>query len=90
MSQCKFCNKKINNIGSLTAHEMCCSNNPNKIHHKRSTKAGQKKGCLPWNKNKTFNKKNIANLTLTIETGKYKTYSERRIVTGKQIGRAHV
>lgn len=34
---------------------------------------------MPWNKNKTFNEKNISNLILTVETGKYKTYSETSI-----------
>ena len=48
--ECKFCGRIIKNKGSLAAHEMCCEENPNRIRHKRSPLAGQKKGCVPWNK----------------------------------------
>jgi len=50
---CKFCKREINNKGSLTAHEMCCKMNPNKITHKRSKNSGAKKGSVPWNKGQT-------------------------------------
>ena len=51
--ECKFCQRIINNKGSLIAHELCCKSNPDKIKHKRSPKAGQQKGCIPWNKGLT-------------------------------------
>lgn len=51
--KCQFCQREIKNKGSLKSHEMCCKLNPNKITHKRSTKAGAKKGSIPWNKGKT-------------------------------------
>ena len=41
---CKFCNKDISNKGSLTAHEMSCKENPEKIMHKHSPNAGWVKG----------------------------------------------
>ena len=50
--KCQFCDKEINNRGSLTAHEMSCKSNPNKIIHKRSDKAGVQKGNIPWNAGK--------------------------------------
>ena len=79
---CNFCNKIINNKGSLKAHEMCCKNNPKRIKHKRSKKAGQKKGSIPWNKNKVFDNKSIKELISKIETGEYKkscSYTIRRL-----------
>ena len=76
---CTFCNKIIVNKGSLKAHEMCCANNPNKTKHKRSDRAGQKKGCIPWNKNRTFNEQSIEYLIQKIETGQYKDQSEANI-----------
>lgn len=80
---CKFCNKEIKNKGSLVAHEMCCKDNPKKIKHKRSEKAGQKKGSIPWNKNKVFKDKTIKELVAKVETGTYKklnSYTVRRLV----------
>jgi len=76
---CKFCNRHISNSGSLTAHEMCCKNNPNRVKHKRSSKAGQKLGCVPWNKNKKFDKKSIEYLIHKIETGEYKNQCDGNI-----------
>lgn len=65
MNSCIFCNKIINNKGSLRSHELCCKLNPNSVTHKRSDKAGRKKNKnyfvwnrgikthhTPWNKNK--------------------------------------
>lgn len=80
---CKFCNRFIKNKGSLTAHEMCCQNNPKRIKHKRSKLAGQKKGSIPWNKNKIFKEKTIKELVIKIEKGAYKnlnSYTVRRLI----------
>jgi len=79
MNKCTFCEKIINNKGSLAAHTKCCKNNPNKIKHRRSELAGQKKGSIPWNKNKTFQQKSVERLIYTIESGKYKTHSDNSI-----------
>jgi 5-methylcytosine-specific restriction endonuclease McrA len=79
MNKCSFCNRIINNKGSLVAHISCCKNNPNRIKHKRSKLAGRKKGSVPWNKNQSFEKKTKEKLIETIETGKYKTHSDNNI-----------
>lgn len=79
MSNCKFCNRSISNKGSLVSHENCCQKNPNRIKHKRSKLAGQKKGCVPWNKNKIFLKENIDRVIKTIESEEYKTHSDNSI-----------
>ena len=42
--ECIYCQKQINNKGSLSAHEMSCKLNPNRVKHKHSDKAGAKKG----------------------------------------------
>lgn len=79
MNKCNFCNKTINNKGSLVSHIKCCKYNPNKIKRVRSKLAGQKKGCTPWNKNKTFQEQITKRVIDTIESGKYKTHSENSI-----------
>jgi hypothetical protein len=79
MNNCKFCNKSINNKGSLVSHENCCKKNPNRIQRKRSKLAGQKAGCVPWNKNQTFPDKHINRLIKTIESGEYKKHSDASI-----------
>jgi hypothetical protein len=79
MNECKFCERVINNKGSLAAHVKCCRNNPNRIKHNRSDDAGQKKGCVPWNKNKTFQEKSLDRLIQTIESGDYKKRCEGNI-----------
>lgn len=58
---------------------MCCKNNPNKIKHKRSENAGQKKGSIPWNKNQTFERQSLERLEQIVESGQYKTYSNTHI-----------
>lgn len=50
---CIFCNRIINNKGSLTAHQKVCKLNPKKIKFNRSPNAGRQKGCIAWNKGKT-------------------------------------
>jgi hypothetical protein len=79
MNKCSFCTKTINNKGSLIAHEKGCINNPNRIQYKRSEKAGQQKGSIPWNKNKTFEEQSLFKLIQTIESGNYKTHSDNSI-----------
>lgn len=49
---CQFCNKEINNKGSLKAHENSCKLNPNRVVKTRSPDAGVKKGNVPWNSGK--------------------------------------
>ena len=49
---CLFCQREIKNAGSLSAHQMSCKNNPNRITHRHSEKAGPPIGTEPWNKGK--------------------------------------
>ena len=79
MNKCQFCDREIKNKGSLIAHEKCCQNNPKRIPHKRSPSAGQQKGSIPWNKNKTFKEQSLSKLIYTIESGQYKTHSDNSI-----------
>jgi len=79
VNNCKFCDRSINNKGSLISHEKRCKLNPKKIQYKRSEYAGQKKGCVPWNKNKTFQEETICKLIETIESGDYKKHSDTSI-----------
>jgi hypothetical protein len=76
MNSCQYCTRVINNKGSLVSHELCCKQNPNRVKRIKSPNAGVKKGCIPWNKGKKFDK--ITSLTLKekIESGKYKTFCE--------------
>jgi len=46
---CIYCNREINNKGSLKAHQNTCKNNPQRIKYVRSPLAGAKKGSIPWN-----------------------------------------
>ena len=52
MMTCIFCEREINNVGSLAAHQKVCPQNPNRIRYVRSAKAGAQKGQVPWNKGK--------------------------------------
>jgi len=79
MNKCKFCDREILNRGSLVAHEQCCYYNPLRTKRTRSEKAGQKKGCTPWNKNKKFQAESLSKLIRTIESGQYKTHSDNSI-----------
>jgi hypothetical protein len=78
-NKCKFCNRKILNKGSLSAHEKTCQLNPNRIKFKHSPNAGAKKGCLSWNKGKIFEKENIERNINLIESGDYKKFGENHI-----------
>lgn len=53
MNKCIYCEKEINNKGSLVSHQKRCKENPNKIVFNRSPDAGLKKGNIPWNKGLT-------------------------------------
>ncbi len=51
--KCKYCERKIVNLGSLASHELVCKKNSNRIKRKRSPDAGSfKKKNVPWNKGK--------------------------------------
>jgi hypothetical protein len=80
-NSCRFCEKTIENRGSLASHELCCNNNPNKVKRKRSPEAGQKKGCVAWNKGKKFTESTIKNAIEKIESGEYKKFCEDHIRT---------
>lgn len=53
MNKCIYCEKEINNKGSLISHQNQCLNNPDRVPRKRSPNAGLKKGNIPWNKGLT-------------------------------------
>ena len=72
---CVFCKRVINNKGSLAKHEKSCNLNPNKIKFKRSPSAGAQKGCAPWNKGLTLEKKTHK----LIQTNTYKNLTEGTI-----------
>ena len=44
MNKCKFCEREINNKGSLKSHENRCKENPDRVIYPHSPKAGAKKG----------------------------------------------
>jgi hypothetical protein len=80
---CVFCNREINNKGSLIAHEKVCKNNPNRIKYKKSPKAGSQKGDPSPHKGKKFPEVTTRRLIEKIENGEYKKYCEyhvRRVV----------
>lgn len=86
---CKFCNRVINNKGSLSAHELTCTDNPEKIKFKRSKNAGVKPGNIPWNiglktgRQKHWDEKYPLNEVL-IENSKYPRHSlKNRILEHK-------
>lgn len=80
-NHCIFCSKFIENKGSLSSHEIRCKLNPNRTTWERSPKAGQKKGCVPWNKGKKFNESVYKNAEQKIESGEYKSFTEYHIRT---------
>ena len=76
MNNCIFCNREINNKGSLIAHQNCCNLNPNKIKQVRSPLAGRQKGkpgYLVWNKGLTANTDKRLKLAGEKVSEKYKT-----------------
>lgn len=50
---CIFCQRGIDNPGSLASHEKFCSDNPNKAKRPVNRGAVKNKGCVPWNKGLT-------------------------------------
>jgi hypothetical protein len=57
--KCQFCEREINNAGSLKAHEMSCAENPNRVKHKHSPDAGVRKGKPSPLKGRKFGRKKI-------------------------------
>lgn len=53
MNKCIYCEREINNKGSLASHQKRCKENPDKVVFNRSPNAGLKKGNIPWNKGLT-------------------------------------
>ena len=76
MNKCNFCDRVINNKGSLVSHTKCCIKNPNRTC--RNVYADNK-GCIPWNKNKTFKEQSLIKLINTIENNEYQNYSDYSI-----------
>jgi len=52
--ECKFCQRTINNAGSMKAHEMSCDQNPDKIKHKTGLPKGYKHIIPSCRKGKTY------------------------------------
>lgn len=88
--KCNYCDKEINNIGSLKAHEKYCSKNPNKEIKIRSPLAGAKKKSIPWNKgikigrNKKWDDKYPIESILT-EDSKYPRHSLKKRILENNI-----
>ena len=55
--------------------------NPKRSTWERSPHAGQKKGCVAWNKGKKFHESIYENAKQKIESGEYKKFSEYHIRT---------
>lgn len=73
---CVYCNREIKNAGSLAAHQMSCKNNPDKIAHRRSPKAGAQKGSVSWNKGKHDAEKIFERRREIIENGELGNFCE--------------
>lgn len=85
--ECCFCSRKINNKGSLKSHEMCCSENPNKITHVHSPNAGWQKGKPSKLKGRIFGPRPIFTLEeVMIENSTYPRHClKSRIIETKLI-----
>lgn len=55
--ECIHCGRVITNKGSLKSHELSCSNNPDRVQHKRGVDAGRKKGCVGPTKGMKFGRR---------------------------------
>jgi len=76
---CIYCQREINNPGSLAAHEKCCKENPNRVKFVRSSQAGRKKGCVAWNKGLTKETdKRVLNNSLSLTGRTRKPISEEQ------------
>lgn len=73
---CQHCNREIKNKGSLTAHQMSCKDNPNRVTHKHSPNAGAKKGTPSPLKGLKKTDEVLSRIIENVETGKLNTYSE--------------
>lgn len=76
---CLYCNRFIDNKGSLKAHEKVCLKNPSKIKYTRSKNAGQKKGSIPWNKGHKQLEKTDKRIISIIESDSYHSMNESTI-----------
>lgn len=65
--ECEFCNRIIENKGSLVAHQNTCINNPDRISYGRSPNAGAKRGCESWNKGKKLGRHALWNEKFSLE-----------------------
>ena len=74
--KCIYCEREIKNKGSLTAHQMSCKDNPNRITHERSPQSGAQKGSVAWNKGKHNADKISARRKDIVENGKLGEYCE--------------
>ena len=73
---CIHCQKEIKNKGSLTAHQMSCKFNPNRVTHKRSPNAGVKKGTVSPLKGKKKTDKVLSRVIEAVEAGRLVEYCE--------------
>jgi len=74
--KCIYCNREINNKGSLAAHQMSCVSNPNKVSHVHSPNAGAKKGTPSPFKGLKKTEEVIQRVIENVESGKLSAYSE--------------
>lgn len=44
--ECVYCGREGKTVGSLTAHQLACKQNPNRQSPRRGVGAGRQKGCL--------------------------------------------
>mgnify|MGYP000175598224 CR=1 FL=1 len=78
MNKCIYCEKEINNKGSLVSHQKRCQENADKIVFNRSPNAGLKKGNIPWNKGLTAEEDSRCKHSIeTKEKLRGKTHSEQ-------------
>ena len=64
---CIYCNKVIENRGSMVAHEAVCKLNPDRKVRKHSTLAGAQKGSIPWNKGKSIGRQKSWDIEYPLE-----------------------
>ena len=57
--KCSFCDRNIENAGSLKSHEMVCKGNPDRVKHYHSPNAGWSKGKPSPLKGRRFGRNKI-------------------------------
>jgi hypothetical protein len=91
MDKCLYCDREINNRGSLKAHELTCKENPDRIKHPHSPLAGRRKGREAWNKGKIVGTNPIWKLKfpdekIFVENSTYgRTHLKKRILDDNKI-----